>query len=511
MNDIAVVGMVSRVPGAEDIEAFWEMLSSGKEGLRTLTPDELQHLPHNLQQNYIAAGGYIDGIDLFDADLFAFNAREAAMMDPQHRLWLQACWQVLAISGHANKENRNIGVFACAGANSYLKQLLLHLDSSEQQGILLGNVPDCLATRVSYILNLIGPSMTIQSGCSSSLVALHQARLALLLKQCDAALVGGICITVPQHQGYVHIEGGFASPDGHCRPFSDDAAGTVFSSGYGVVLIKRLEDALQEGDCIYAVLKGSAINNDGADKASFTAPSVTGQAAVIAKALRVAGLTANDIQYIEAHGTATPIGDPIELAALEQAFQQSTQEIEQIHTIGSVKANIGHLDVAAGIIGFIKTCLMLFHKKLTPQLYFSNWNPKYPNANKRFNINVDVKPWPAVEKRRAGVSAFGFGGTNAHVILEEAPERGISTHKPSLVSQLIILSAKSSERLIKWVDSLHKHLQKHPETLIEELAYTLQTGLAQLPCRTVVCASSINELIAKLSRISEKECITCLP
>lgn len=507
-HDIAVIGMVCRVPGAENVEAFWDLLAKGQEGIRSLTKEEIATLEKRDQPHFVAAGGFIDGIDLFDASLFAFSAREATLMDPQHRLWLQACAEALDITGQRGVGQAHVGVFASTGPHYYLNHLLSQPDYHDHhQAILLGNAADCLATRVSYALNLSGPSMTIQCGCSSSLVALHQARLALLAKQCDSALVGGICLTVPHYQGYAYTTGGFASPDGHCRPFSDDAAGTVFASGYGVVVLKRLADALAEGDTIYAVIKGSAINNDGNDKASFTAPSVNGQAAVIAKALRVANLTANDIQYIEAHGTGTPIGDPIELAALQQAFKQSVNEMQGPYTIGSVKANVGHLDVAAGIVSFIKTCLMLHHQTLLPQPHFRAWNPACLGAEKYFRVNQTLSPWSTQGKRRAGVSAFGFGGTNAHVVVEEAPPHSLPAREQTALSRLIVLSAPSSERLLAWVQTLRNYLQRSPAIALEALAYTLQVGRQQLPYRIMISVQSVAECVQILGRLTEADIV----
>lgn len=508
-HDIAVIGMVCRVPGAENIDEFWTMLANGVEGLRPLTTSEKEKLPPH-QENYITAGGFIDGIDLFDANHFSFTAKEAVLMDPQHRLWLQACWQALEITGQLGQGQSHVGVFASAGPSYYLNQILSNPDYHNQyQTTLIGNAPDCLATRVSYTLNLTGPSMTIQSGCSSSLVSLHQARLALLAKQCDVALAGGICLSLPQYQGYHYVEGGIASPDGHCRPFSDDAAGTVFSSGYGVVVLKRLADALTDGDNIYAVVKGSAVNNDGADKASFTAPSVSGQAAVIAKALRVANLSANDIQYIETHGTGTPIGDPIELAALEQAFKQSINPLHKTYALGSVKANVGHLDVAAGIVGFIKTCLMLHHKKITPQLHFQQWNKACLQAEKHFTVKKEITSWQSEGKRRAGVSAFGFGGTNAHIIVEEAPAAHPMSVKHPVLSHLIALSAKSSDGLTAWINTLCDYLDTHTDIALEDLAYTLQTGRPQLNYRIMIAAHSIKECVQILRRTTEADFVHC--
>lgn len=504
-RDLAVIGMVCAVPGAENIEQFWDMLLHGKEGLRTLTPEECKI---SAAEHTVNAGGFIAGIDQFDPAFFGYTARDAEFMDPQHRLFLQACAQALDTSGNASPTHQSVGVFACASHNAYLTEVLLKqgIEQQQYQAALLGNSPDCLATRVSYCLNLTGPSMTIQNGCSSSLVAVHQARLALLTRQCDLALVGGISLIIPQNQGYTPVEGGFASPDGHCRPFSDDAAGTVFSSGYGVLLLKRLPEALKDGDTIYSVIKGSAVNNDGAEKASFTAPCVQGQVQVIAKALRIAEADPESIQYVEAHGTGTPIGDPVELAALTEVFQNRVSTC----TLGSVKANIGHLDVAAGIIGLIKTSLMLYFKTLTPQIHFKQWNPRIVGNPTLFKINTTPQQWEknGATPRRSGVSAFGFGGTNAHIILEESPTIP-STIAEHALSSLIILSASSADRLLAWIRCLAAFLQKNPSISLTRLAYTLQTGRKQEAFRYSTQTSSIDDLITKLTNISISEFREC--
>jgi acyl transferase domain-containing protein/acyl carrier protein len=510
-TDIAVIGMVCRVPGAENTENFWQMLSLGHEGVRPLSSQEMADIKITAKENYVAAGGYIEGIDLFDASQYGYTAREAMFMDPQQRLWLQACSQALEISGNAGTQHRNVGVFASAGYNTYLDNIAKdEFVAEQQQALLLGNVHDCLATRVSYCLNLTGPSITIQCGCSSSLVAVHMARLSLLARQCDIALAGGIVIKVPQKQGYYFTPGGFVSPDGHCRPFSDDAAGTVFGSGYGVVVLKRLVDAQREGDTIYAVLKGSAINNDGDNKANFTAPSVNGQVAAVSKALKVANVDVNTIQYIEAHGTGTPIGDPIELAALEEVFLQHNRDITQPCILGSVKANIGHLDVAAGIVGFIKTCLMLYHQVIPPQINFHNLNPKIDTAAKYFKVNTELSKWHCTrDTRRAGVSAFGFGGTNVHVILEQPPHAVQPEVEYPAVCKLIVLSAKSKERLLALAETLRSYLIDNQSVSIESIAYSLQIGRQQLNYRFCSQVNSVGELIEKLQRITSEDFVEC--
>lgn len=509
-HDLAIVGMVCCVPEAKTCDAFWQMLLQGKEGLRTLTEKEREACEHT-HESMIFSGGFIDGIEQFDPECFGYTARDALFMDPQHRLFLQACLQALEESGNAGETTRSVGVFACASHNAYLTEVVLkqHLEPSQYQSVLLGNSSDCLATRVSYALNLTGPSMTIQSGCSSSLVALHQARMALLAKQCDVALVGGVSLMIPHYQGYIPVEGGFAAKDGHCRPFSKDATGTVFSSGYGVVVLKRLSDAVLSGDLIYATLKGTAINNDGSNKASFTAPSIDGQAQVIAKAWRVAGVPVAHAQYVETHGTGTPIGDPIELMALSDALQINSRQTPCV--LGAVKANIGHLDVAAGIVGLIKTSLMLHHKMFSPQINFSDWNERILENTAQFQIPLQPCVWDKNEsyQRVAGVSAFGFGGTNAHVVLSECIDSPSGLMDASPVSSLIVLSAKSVERLILWAKCLRDFLQNQVSVDLHQLAYSLQVGRRQYDCRYSVCVDSLQELIKKLDEISEDDVVIC--
>lgn len=508
-RDLAIVGMVCKVPGAESIADFWSMLCEGREGLRPLSSEECKSTAKQTAAHMVYAGGFLKDIDRFDPEQFGYTARDALYMDPQQRLFLQACWEALEVSANAGNNLRSVGVFATSSFNAYLTEVILKqgINEQQQQSTLIGNASDCLATRVSYCLNLTGPSMTIQSGCSSSLVALHQARLALLANQCDAALVGGVSLIVPHCQGYSYVEGGFASKDGHCRPFSEDAGGTVFSSGYGVIVVKRLQDAIDSGDTIYSVIKGSAINNDGSDKAGFTAPSVRGQAQVIAKALRVAQVSPETMQYIEAHGTATPIGDPIELAALKEVY---TEHVMDSCVLGSVKANIGHLDVAAGIIGLIKTSLMLYFKTLTPQIHFTNWNTRIVGGASPFKINASLKEWDVPENtnRRAGVSAFGFGGTNAHVVLEgyTAPNT-IDNTSSNACSNLIVLSAKSADRLLQWIKTLRLYLINTKNLSLPQLAYSLQVGRKQDVYRYAVEATSISSLIDHLDAAGEEDIV----
>ncbi|MGH9362443.1 MAG: polyketide synthase, partial [Thermoanaerobaculia bacterium] len=364
--------------------------------------------------------------DLFDAPFFAVTPREAQALDPQQRLFLECAWQALENAGCArDAAGMRVGVYAGASENNYLHRLLACpavLRAVGRYGASLANNPDYLATRVSYKLDLQGPSLAVQTACSTSLVAVHLACRALLAGECDLALAGGVSVRVPEVEGYLYEEGGIASPDGHTRPFDAAAAGTVRSSGVGVVVLKRLADALAGGDAVRAVVLGSAINNDGARKVGFTAPGVAGQARVIREAQRAAAVSPETITYVEAHGTATPLGDPIEVTALTEAFRAGTDRAG-FCALGSIKSNIGHTDAAAGVAGLLKTVLALEHRQVPPSLHFREANPELALAASPFYVAAELAPWeePAKAPRRAGVSSFGIGGTNAHVVLEEAP------------------------------------------------------------------------------------------
>ena len=429
-DGIAIIGMAGRFPGSRTIEAFWRNLCGGAESIRVLTDEELVASgvdPALLRDpNYVKARGVLDDIESFDAGFFGFTPREAEIMDPQHRVFLECAWEALERAGYAAEGGRGrAGVFAGAGMNGYLLSNLAPrsdlVDAVGAYQLRLGSEKDFLTTRVSYKLNLRGPSLDVQTACSTSLVAVCLACQSLLTYQCDLALAGGVSISVPQRVGYLYQEGGIHSPDGHCRAFDARAQGLVGGSGAGVVVLKRLADALADGDHIHAVIRGFATNNDGDGKVGFTAPSVGGQAEVIAEAQAMAGFEPDSLSYVEAHGTGTRLGDPIEIAALTRAFRAGTGRTG-FCAIGSVKTNFGHLNTAAGAAGLIKTLLALRYGEIPPSLNFQRPNPKIDFANSPFFVNTTLRPWQTNgTPRRAGVSSFGMGGTNAHVVLEQAP------------------------------------------------------------------------------------------
>jgi amino acid adenylation domain-containing protein len=495
LEPIAVIGMAGRFPGARDVAELWQNLRQGKESIRFFTADEL--LAAGVRRellarpDYVPARGALDGFDLFDAGFFDIAAREAEALDPQHRLFLEAAWEALESAGCDPGRLRGpAGVFAGVSANTYLLSHLLAspeaLAAADASQTMLGSDKDFLATRVSYKLNLHGPSLTVQTACSTSLVAVHLACRALLGRECDLALAGGVSVAVPQAAGYLYREGGIASPDGHCRAFDAQARGTVSGSGVGVVVLRRLSDALAAGDPIRAVLRGSAVNNDGAAKVGYTAPGVDGQAEVIAAAQQLAGIAPDDVTYIEAHGTGTPLGDPIEIAALSKVFRASTAR-RGFCAIGSIKTNIGHLDAASGVAGLIKTVLALEHRELPPSLHFTAPNPRIDFAASPFFVNAELAAWhDAGAPRRAGVSSFGIGGTNAHAVLEEAPASAPSG--PSRPVQLLPLSARTAAALEASSDRLAAHLAASPETCLADVAHTLQLGRRPMPHRRVLVA-----------------------
>lgn len=494
-EDIAIIGMSCRFPGAKNVEEFWQNLRDGVESITFFDDQQLLNSgvdPELLQNpNYVKADGILSDIDLFDAFFFDFSAKEAAMLDPQHRLFLEEAWQAVENAGYDTQTYKGaVGVYAGVGINSYLlNNVYSNLDPGELTNFFQGmisNDKDFLSTRVSYALNLTGPSINVQTACSTSLVALHLACQSLLNGECDMALAGGATVRIPHKSGYLYQEGMAYSPDGHCRAFDAEAAGVVGGNGVGVVVLKRLEDALADGDSIQAVIKGSAINNDGSFKVGYTAPSIDGQAAAIAEAQAIAGVTPETVTYVEAHGTGTPLGDPIEIAALTQAFSNGSQEGGYCG-IGSVKTNFGHLDTAAGVASLIKTVLALKHQEIPPSLHFEQPNPKIDFADSPFYVNTKLSPWSRNgTPRRAGVSSFGIGGTNAHVVLEEAPHQGPSGD--SRPWQLLTLSAKTPTALETATTNLATYLQQHPQINLGDVAYTLQIGRREFAYRrTVVC------------------------
>ncbi|ETX02891.1 MAG: hypothetical protein ETSY1_01945 [Candidatus Entotheonella factor] len=479
LDDIAIISLNGRFPGAKDAGQFWYNLRDGVEGIVHFSDDELLQAgldPAWLRDpNYVKANGVLDDIDLFDALFFGFNPREATMLNPQLRLFLECAWEILEKAGYnPDRYAGLIGVYAGCGANDYVSLAGHGIDPADEYQLHLGNDNDFLTTQVTYKLNLKGPGITVQTACSTSLVAVHLACQALLSRECDMALAGGVTVQVPQQTGYLYQPEGILSPDGHCRAFDANAAGTLGGSGVGIVMLKRLGDAMADGDSVLAVIKASAINNDGAMKVGFTAPSIEGQVGVISKALTLANINPETISYIEAHGTGTALGDPIEIAALTQAFRRHTDKTGYCK-IGAVKSNVGHLDAAAGIVGLIKTVLALQHRLLPPSLHFETPNPQIDFATSPFRVNTELTEWTANDHpRRAGVSSFGIGGTNAHVIVEEAP--AMEPSGPSRPWQLLLLSARTASALDQATSNLAGYLRDHPQVKFADVAYTLQVG-----------------------------------
>lgn len=495
---IAVVGMTGRFPGANDVQRFWENLCNGVESISHFSDQELERAgvdPALLQHpHYVKAGGIPEDIESFDAAFFGFYPREAETMAPQHRLFLECAWEVLETIGYSPEHYPGrIGVYAGAGANHYGAALQAGYDAAHPLDgfrVMLGNQPDYLATQVAYKLNLTGPCVSVQTACSTSLVAVHLACQSLLQQECDMALAdGGVAIHTPHKEGYIYVEGGINSPDGHCRAFDANAQGTVPGNGVGIVALKRMGDALADGDTILALIRGTAVNNDGALKVGFTAPSLAGQADVIGDAMAMADVDPDTISYVATHGTGTALGDPIEIGALCQAFRAETTQ-NGFCKLGAVKSNVGHLGAAAGVTGLIKTVLALQHQMLPPTLHVAEPNPKIDFANSPFVFNRTLTPWEAHgQPRRAGVSSFGIGGTNAHVILEEAPPVPASGSS-SRPWQLLLWSAKTQTALETITGNLHQYLRQHPELNLADVAYTLQVGRKRFEhSRLLVCQS----------------------
>ncbi|MEH2264828.1 MAG: type I polyketide synthase [Nostoc sp.] len=515
IQEIAIIGMSGRFPGANNIEDFWENLCSGVESISTFTDEELIASgidPELLSNsNYVKNLAILENIDLFDASFFGLNPKEAEITDPQHRLFLENAWEALENAGYDSQRcESRIGVYGGSSSNNYLSLDLnserTGLGSIFQEGI--GNEKDFLATRVSYKLNLTGPSLTVQTACSTSLVAISLACQSLLNYQSDIALAGGVSIHIPQKTGYLYEEGGILSPDGHCRAFDAKARGTIIGNGVGIVVLKRLAEAIADGDNIYAVIKGSAINNDGSGKVGYTAPSVNGQADAIAEALALAGLEPEAISYVEAHGTGTILGDPIEISALTKVFRESTNR-KGFCAIGSVKTNIGHLDAAAGIAGLIKTVLALKHQQIPPSLNFEQPNPQIDFANSPFFVNTTLTEWKTgLTPRRAGVSSLGIGGTNAHVILEEAP--ALPASSSSRPWQLLVLSAKTDSALETTTENLVQYLKQHPDITLADVAHTLQVGRREFNHRRVLVCKNIEDATSALQQPDPQRVFTHL-
>ncbi len=515
MDSIAIVGLSGRFPGAGDVDAFWTNLRDGVESVTHFAEEELDRVaidPAELADpGYVRARGVLDDVEGFDAAFFDLTPREASITDPQQRLFLECAWEALETAGYnPRKYEGAIGVFAGAGANSYM---LFNLASAgEMTGTIdtfqafIHNKNDHLTTRVAYKLDLRGPCVTVQTACSTSLVATALACQSLLSYQCDMALAGGVNVFVPQRTGYLHHEGGIGSPDGHCRPFDADAGGTLGGNGAGVVVLKRLEDALADGDTVHAVIRGWALNNDGSVKVGYTAPGVESQAEVVSTAQVFADVPAGTVTYVEAHGTGTSIGDPIEIQALTRAFRRETDRTG-FCAIGSVKSNIGHLDAAAGVAGLIKTVQALKHREIPPSINFEKPNPRIDFGSTPFYVASRLQSWETDgTPRRAGVSSFGLGGTNAHVVLEEAPAAEESA--PSKGHQLLVLSGQSAAAMEAATAKLVRHLGEHPEQDLADVAFTLQVGRDAFEHRRMLVCRDREEAIALLEALTPERVVT---
>ncbi|MDR6749087.1 acyl transferase domain-containing protein [Bacillus pumilus] len=490
--EVAVVGMACRFPGAKNIHHFWDNLANGRESITFFSKEELleagvekEALDH---EQYVRAKGAVDQHDHFDADFFGYSQREAEVMDPQIRMFHEVAWESLEDAGYNPETYQEpIGLFGAASANLYWQaasMLMRTNHSSEQFAAVQLTDKDFMNTKVSYKLNLKGPSVAVDTACSSSLTAIHMAARALITGECKMALAGGVTITTPHKKGYMYQEGMIMSPDGHCRAFDEQAEGTVGGEGCGVVVLKSLKQALKDKDHIYGVIKGSAYNNDGGRKVGYTAPSIEGQSEVIKKALNISRVEAESISYIEAHGTGTTLGDPVEIESLKKAFHTDKK---QFCAIGSVKTNIGHLDSAAGVAGFIKTTLSLYHQMLPPSLHYKKTNPKIDFESSPFYVNTTPVPWMKTgQPLRAGVSSFGVGGTNVHLIMEEAP----AADKPSLERdhELMVISARSKQAVQKSAEQMTSYLKEQKRVTLSEAAFTLQEGRKHFPYRQAFLA-----------------------
>lgn len=511
-STIAIVGMAGRFPGARNVSEFWRNLRDGVESIRSRSDAELLAAgvtPEELARpDYVKRASMLDDVPMFDASFFGLSPRDASIMDPQHRHFLECAWEAFEDAGHPPQRfDGSIGVVAGSGMNTYLiHNLLANRRLLESTGLFqlkqTGNDKDVLVTRVSYQFDLRGPSINVQTACSTSLVAVHLACQSLLNNECDLALAGGVTIEIPHGQGYIYREGEILSRDGHCRSFDATSSGTVFGSGLGIVVLRRLEDALKDCDHVRAVILGSAINNDGGRKVGYLAPSVEGQAEVIAETLDFAGISAADISYVETHGTGTVVGDPIEVRALTQAFRKSTARSGYCG-IGSLKSNVGHLDAAAGVAGLMKTILALEHGQMAPSLHFQNLNPHIELKGSPFFVNSQLADWPSSgSPRRAGVTSLGIGGTNAHVVLEEAP-RPVESQQTKPY-QLLVVSAKTDSAVERAYANLATYLDAHPELSLADVAFTCQVGRNAFPHRRALVVEDTREAVSALAERERK-------
>ncbi len=527
-TDIAVIGMSCRFPGAKNIDEFWQNLCEGVESISFFTDEEILESgidPQLLKNpNYVKASPILEDIELFDAEFFGYSPKEAELIDPQQRILLECAWESLENAGYNPLIYQSeIALYAGASANTYLLNnvypnrhqidendnlQIVNLGSMAGFQMTVANDKDFLTTRVSYKLNLTGASVNVQTACSTSLVAIHMACQSLIAGECDIALAGGVSVHVPQKVGYLYQEGTILSPDGHCRAFDANAQGTLFGSGAGIVVLKRLEEAVSDGDCVYAVIKGSAFNNDGGTKVGYFAPNSDGQAKVIAEAIAIAGVEAETISYVEAHGTGTLLGDPIEMTALTQAFRNSTSK-KGFCAIASVKTNVGHLNIASGVAGFIKTVLSLYYKKIPASLHFEKPNPQIDFANSPFFVNTILKDWETKGyPRRAGVNSLGIGGTNVHVVLEEFQAKTIPPtplkkgewrrEKIEDSSHILALSAKSEKALRELAQRYDDFLELNSEISLAYVCFTANTGRSHFDYRLCLITESIPQLREQL-------------
>jgi acyl transferase domain-containing protein/acyl carrier protein len=510
---VAVVGMACRFPGARDVTAFWRNLREGVEAISFFSEEELEAAgvkPDAYRDPaYVPAKGVLDDVDMFDASFFGLTPREAEIMDPQQRLFLETAWEALENAGYDCADGKGrVGIYAGSGLSTYFLFNLMSnpslFETVSSLQVRMMNDKDFLTTLASYKLNLTGPSVAVQTACSTSLVAAHLACQGLLDGECDMALAGGVAVSFPHKSGHVFTAGEIWSPDGHCRAFDAGAQGTVEGNGVGIVVLKRLEDARADGDFIHAIIRGSAVNNDGSFKAGYTAPSVESQAQVILEALSMAGVGGESISYVEAHGSATPLGDPIEVGALTRAFRSSTDK-KNFCALGSVKTNLGHLDNAAGSASLIKTIEALKHKVIPPTLHFRRPNPQIDLAESPFYVNNTAIEWTSDSSpRRAGVSSLGIGGTNAHLVLEEAPPKSPDADSASRSNQLLLLSARTESALDAATANLAKHLRAHREVNLADAAYTLQVGRRRFNHRRMLVCRELNEAATRLEALDPR-------
>ncbi len=498
-DGIAIIGVSARFPGARNVREFWKKLEAGDRFVSSLTEDDLRGAGVDAamfsRSDYIRLGSTLEDAEYFDAKFFGFNRREAETTDPQHRVFLETAWQALEDAGYSG-EGARIGVYAGVSINTYYFQMISHPGLIESVGgyqLMLGNDKDFIASRVAYKLNLRGPAVVVQTACSTSLAAVHMACISILANECDMALAGGVSIPFPQGVGYPYIPGMILSPDGYCRPFDKEAKGTIPGRGTAVVVLKRLSQAVQDEDSIYAVIRGSAWNNDGAGKIGYTAPSIEGQAAVIREAQRVAGISASRIGYVETHGTATELGDPIEVAALSEVFAGGQPKS---CVLGALKANLGHADVAAGVAGLVKATLAVQAGVIPPTPNFQEANPALHLDKGPFEVSSSKRSWADNKERWAGVSSFGIGGTNIHVVLSNAPMRPARPNADR--ARLFPLSARTEGALTNAREQLAMHLEQNPEIGLAAVAATLQIGRRAFEQRFATVAQSAAELVAKL-------------